>query len=112
VVDYSTHIRIKQMFEGLLPSRLFGAKISKQACVQNDVLHEKVPLSELLLVDSMSIHLHASINKKDRVLEFLGETDLRVPCLLRMFESTITSQIEDSLREYHELPALELCRRH
>jgi hypothetical protein len=78
--------------------------------VQKNVLQEKVLVSDIVLLESLSINVHATINKKARVLEFLGEADLRVPWFLQMIENTVISQLQDSLREYHELLASELCK--
>ena len=109
-VDYTTHIRIRRMFEYLVPSKMLAATISKHVCVQKNVLQEKVLVSDIVLLESLSINVHATINKKARVLEFLGEADLRVPWFLQMIENTVISQLQDSLREYHELLASELCK--
>ena len=80
--------------------------------MQQDVLQETVLVSDIILIESLSIRVHARINNKKQVLEFLAETDLRVPWFLKMIEPTVTSQLEDSLREYHALLALELCKGH
>jgi hypothetical protein len=91
---------------------MLATTVSKQACVQQDVLQETVLVSDIILIESLSIRVHATINNKKRVLEFLAETDLSVPWFLKMIEPTIISQLEDSLREYHALLALELCKGH
>ena len=111
-VHYNTHIRIRKMFDSWLPSKMLATTVSKQACVQQDVLQETVLVSDIILIESLSIRVHATINNKKRVLEFLAETDLSVPWFLKMIEPTIISQLEDSLREYHALLALELCKGH
>ena len=100
------------MFDSWLPAKMLATTVSKQACVQQDVLQETVLVSDIILIESLSIRVHARINNKKQVLEFLAETDLRVPWFLKMIESTIISQLEDSLREYHALLALELCKGH
>ena len=111
-VHYDTHIRIRKMFDSWLPAKMLATTVSKQACVQQDVLQETVLVSDIILIESLSIRVHATINNKKRVLELLAETDLSVPWFLKMIEPTIISQLEDSLREYHALLALELCKGH
>jgi hypothetical protein len=91
---------------------MLATTVWKQACVQQIVLQETVLMSDIILIESLSIHVHATINNKKQVLEFLAETDLSVPWFLKMIEPTIISQLEDSLREYHALLAFELCKDH
>ena len=109
VVGYTTQIRLKPIFQKLLPSRALHVRMLKHACARGDVLSETINLSELLLIDNMEIKIRAEIDQATESLLMHAYSDVVVPWLLQMFASTIMGQIEDSVREYQDILARNLC---
>ena len=109
LVGYRTQIRLHRVFESLMPSRVLGLKIQKNVCVRGDTLQETVDLSDVLLIDRMQISVRAELDRATESLLLHAHSDLEVPWFLKVFESTILGQVEDSLREYQDLLAQAVC---
>jgi len=109
VVGYQTQIKLKRVFQKLLPSRALHVRMLKHVCVRGNVLYETVNLSELLLIDGMEIKIRAEIDRATDSLLMHAYGDLTVPWILQVFASTIETQIEDSLREYQNILADSVC---
>jgi hypothetical protein len=110
LVSYTTQIRLKHVFQQLIPSRALHAKITKHACVRGDRLFETINLSELLLIERMEIKIGAEIDHATDSLLMHAYSDVVVPWLLQIFEKTILMQIEDSFREYQDHLARSVCK--
>ena len=109
LVGYTTQIRLKHMFQQLIPSRMLHAKISKHACVRGGHLYETINISELLLIERMEIKIHAELDHATDSLLMHAYSDVAVPWVLKIFENTILTQIEDSVREYQDHLAQSVC---
>ena len=109
LVGYRTQIRLHRIFESLMPSRVLGLKIQKNVCVRGDTLQETVDLSDVVLVDRMQISVRAELDRATDSLLMHAHSDLEVPWFLKVLESTIVGQVEDSLREYQDLLAQAVC---
>jgi hypothetical protein len=109
LVGYRTQIRLNRIFENIMPSRVLNVRIDKNVCVRGDTLEETVDLSDVLLIDKMSIKVRAEIDQATESLLMHAYSDIEVPWFLQVFEGTILSQIEHSLREYQDLLAKAVC---
>jgi hypothetical protein len=49
-VYYDTQIQIRKTFKSWLPSKMLTTTVSKQVCVQQDVLQETVLMSDIILI--------------------------------------------------------------
>lgn len=109
LVDYRTQISLNRIFEHIMPSRVLNVRIDKNVCVRGDVLEETVDLADVILIDKMSIKIRAEIDQATQSLLMHAYSDIEVPWFLQVFEGTIMSQIEHSLREYQDLLAKAVC---
>ncbi len=65
-------------------------------------LFETINLTELLLIERMEIKIRAKLDHATDSLLMHAYSDVAVPWLLNIFENTILTQIENSLREYQD----------
>lgn len=109
LVGYTTRIHLKHMFQQLIPSRVLHAKITKNACVRGGLLYETINITELLLIERMEIRIRAELDPATDSLLMHAYSDVPVPWVLKIFENTILTQIEDSIREYQDHLATSVC---
>lgn len=111
-VRYSTQVSVHQLFENVLPSRILKTSVDKQVCAGEDKMDETVLLSDIVLINTLTITVHVSIDRKTHTLTMVASSDLAVPWFLSMLQSSIVHELEQSLAEYHELLAQAACREH
>jgi len=109
LVGYRTQIRLHRIFESLMPSRVLGLRMQKNVCVRGNTLQETVDLSDVLVIDRLQISVRAELDRATESLLMHARSDLEVPWFLKVLESTIVGQVEDSLREYQDLLAQAVC---
>lgn len=108
-VQYGTQVSVHQLFEDILPSKILKTKIDKHVCTSTDQMHEVVLLSDIILIDTLTIEIQAEIDRTAHTLRMTARSNLAVPWFLSMFESSIVRELQDSLAEYHELLARSVC---
>jgi hypothetical protein len=68
---------------------VLNVRIDKNVCVRGDTLEETVDLSDVLLIDKMSIKVRAEIDQVTESLLMHAYSDIEVPWFLQVFEGTI-----------------------
>lgn len=108
-VRYGTQVSVHQLFEQILPSRILKTSVDKHLCSGANEMEETVLLSDIVLIDTLTINIHLEIDRETRTLRMRVHSDLNVPWFLGMFENSIVLELQQSLAEYHELLAGAAC---
>jgi hypothetical protein len=108
-LSYRTLIDIPSFFNSYLASHSLPLSVSKRICVSGRHMHERVVFSDLLLVGSFGIDINATIDREPDQLAVETSLEIEVPWYLAPARETVLKHIKQSVAEYIQLLADDLC---
>jgi len=108
-LSYKTTIDIPAFFNSYLPSHVLPLRVAKRMCVSGSQMEERVRLSDVLVIGGFDIDLTATIERDPNLLRASAKSELIIPWYLVPVRETVLRHIRNSITEYTQILAKELC---
>lgn len=108
-LSYKTTIDTPSFFNTYLPSHILALRVAKRMCASGYHMEERVRISDVLVIGGFDIDLTATIERDPNLLRAFAKSELIIPWYLVPVRETVLRHIRNSITEYTQILAQELC---
>ena len=108
-VDYETSIQIPVALLEYWKKQSMRMAVSKRVCTHGRSLRETATIKNIPFVNSLEIKVFAAAEPQTSTVSLSAEFALELPWFLKLLDAPIQQQVRDSVHEYLQLLAGDVC---
>jgi hypothetical protein len=107
--EYDTSVNVPNILMAYWKKHSMRMAIAKRVCTHGRTMRETATIQNIPFLDSLEIKVFAAAEPETATVSLSAEFALELPWYLKMIDAPVQDQVRNSVREYLEILAGDVC---